>query len=141
MITYQLTHENYVYKYDKGVRTTIPIVDSLLHPNKNTEFLIYKEWLAIGNIPLPADELPEEIPYSITPAQGKTVLLQAGYWDAFNIWINSLEGAEKLIADIAISSTQSWNRDSPFLLNASKSLGISSEELDRLFIEASKIIL
>ena len=138
---YKLTHENFVFRIHNGIISTISTVDTPDIPNTNPDYLEYKHWLIAGGVPLAADAVPAQVPYSITPAQGKTVLLQAGYWEAFIVWITSLEGDEKVLADIATSSTQSWNRDSPFLLSAAQSLAISSEELDRLFIEAEKIVL
>lgn len=60
MTTYQLTGEGYVIK-DGDAK--VPIVDSLMLPNTNPDYLAYKEWLAAGNTPLPfqpsADQLAE----------------------------------------------------------------------------------
>lgn len=58
MTQYQLTDENFVYRFDGGVRTTIPLVDPgpILPPNPDaTE---YRGWLADGGVPLPAELRP-----------------------------------------------------------------------------------
>lgn len=55
MTTYKLTHDNYVIKNGD---TKVPIVDVPgfdLHP----ETVAYRAWLANGNVPEPADPLPQ----------------------------------------------------------------------------------
>lgn len=54
-MTYQLTREGFVIR-DGDIR--IPIVGSTTAPNTNPEFLAYKEWLAAGGVPEPAEPVP-----------------------------------------------------------------------------------
>ncbi len=57
MTTYQLTHDSYVIKDGD---TKVPILDSVefgTHP----ETLLYREWLAAGGVPLPADPMTPEM--------------------------------------------------------------------------------
>jgi len=49
---YQLTGENFVYRWDGDVRMTIPLTESSTHANE------YRTWLAAGGAPLPADLRP-----------------------------------------------------------------------------------
>lgn len=61
MTTYQLSGEGYVIRDGD---TKVPITDSPWAPNTNPDFLAYKQWLADGGVPLPADPVvltPEEI--------------------------------------------------------------------------------
>ena len=57
MTTYKLTGEGYVIRDGE---TKISITDSILWPNTNPDFLAYKQWLAEGGVPLPADLPPIE---------------------------------------------------------------------------------
>lgn len=61
MTTYQLTHDSYVIKDGD---TKVPTLDSVefgTHP----ETLLYREWLAAGGVPLPAD------PVVLTPQEAQ----------------------------------------------------------------------
>ena len=51
---YKLTQENYVLFGD----IRFSVVDSPDYPNTNPHYLAYKEWLAEGNTPDPADPIP-----------------------------------------------------------------------------------
>lgn len=53
MTTYQLTGEGYVIRDGD---TKVPTVDSPLWPNTNPDYLAYKQWLADGGVPLPAQQ-------------------------------------------------------------------------------------
>lgn len=55
MSTYQLTREGYVIRNGD---TKVPIVDTQEHPNTNPDYLVYKQWLAAGGVPLPAEQRP-----------------------------------------------------------------------------------
>lgn len=57
MTTYQLTGEGYIIRDGD---TTVPTVDTPELPNTNPDFLAYKQWLADGGVPLPADPLPSD---------------------------------------------------------------------------------
>ncbi|AXY83380.1 putative cytoplasmic protein [Acidovorax phage ACPWH] len=61
MTEYQLSGENFVYRFNNGIRITIPVTDSVSAPNTNPDYLAYKEWLAAGNTPLPFQPTPEEL--------------------------------------------------------------------------------
>lgn len=51
---YKLTQENYVIQ--GNIRFSVS--DSPDYPNANPHYLAYKEWLAAGNTPEPADPIP-----------------------------------------------------------------------------------
>ena len=80
------------------------------------------------------------IPRAVSAAQGKAILVKQGLFDAVTNYINGIEDAtEKALANIAFNSTTEWERNSPFLTSAIKALNISDEQLDALFLAASKI--
>ena len=57
MTTYQLTGEGFVYRWQGGVRATIPLVEAPDLP-PNLDAIEYRAWLAAGGVPLPADLRP-----------------------------------------------------------------------------------
>lgn len=57
MTTYQLADGNFVYRWDDGVRTTIPVIDFPGLP-PNPDAVEYRAWLAAGGVPLPAEQRP-----------------------------------------------------------------------------------
>ena len=57
MRQYQLTGENFVIRWDDGVRTAIPVIDFPDLP-QNPDAVEYRAWLAAGGVPLPAELRP-----------------------------------------------------------------------------------
>jgi hypothetical protein len=57
MTTYQLTGEGFVYRWQGGVRATIPLVEAQDLP-PNLDAIEYRAWLADGGVPLPAELRP-----------------------------------------------------------------------------------
>lgn len=57
MRQYQLTGENFVIRWDDGVRTTVPVI---VFPDlpPNPDAVEYRAWLAAGGVPLPAELRP-----------------------------------------------------------------------------------
>lgn len=135
---YQLTTEGYVLRSDG---TRISTWDTSEQPNTNPDYLAYLSWLAAGGIPLPAKPEEKVVPSSISPAQGRLVLLDMGLIPTLQNHIESLEEPEKSKAVIAFYATTEWRRDSPFLCEVATALNLSSEQLDNLFITASEIII
>lgn len=54
MTTYQLTGEGFVYRWQGGVRATIPLVEAPDLP-PNPDAIEYRAWLVAGGVPLPAE--------------------------------------------------------------------------------------
>lgn len=92
---------------------------------------------------LPAYTPPvSDVPQTVSRAQGKAALIQAGKWDAVTAFVNAIADPEqKALADVALNDTQDWRRDSPFLIQAAGAIGLSSNDLDDLFTAAAEIIL
>lgn len=67
MTHYQLTGEGFVYRWDGGIRTTIPFIDFPDLP-PNPDAIEYRAWLAAGGVPLPA-ELPPAVELAATLRQ------------------------------------------------------------------------
>lgn len=87
------------------------------------------------------EDIPVYIPESVSRAQGKAALLNAGLLGMVENYIDSLTGEEKIRASLAFNETTEWRRDSPFLAQAASVLGLSEQQLDNLFLVASNIVL
>lgn len=82
------------------------------------------------------------IPQSVTKAQGKAALIRAGLLQGVLNYVASIEDAtQKALAEVALNDTTHWQRSSPFLNAAAQELVLTNEQLDQLFIDASKIEL
>lgn len=82
------------------------------------------------------------VPQSVARAQGKAALIGAGLWAGVLGFVAGIQGdAERALAEVALHDTQEWRRNSPFLGAAKAALGLSDEQLDELFLTASKIEL
>lgn len=82
------------------------------------------------------------VPQEVTRAQGKAALIGAGLWQSTLDFIAAIPDAmDRALAEVSINDTQYWSRDSPFLNSAKDNLGLTDEQLNELFITASKIKL
>lgn len=80
-------------------------------------------------------EGPEPVPQEVTRAQGKLALLNAG------LLANAQAAATAAgqAAEIAFNDALTYERTSPTLNALAAALGLSSNDLDALFIAASKL--
>jgi len=82
------------------------------------------------------------VPQSVSRAQGKAALILAGKFDAVIQYVGSIPNAsDKELAQVALNDTTEWSRESAFLNNAARAIGLTDQDLDDLFISASKINL
>ena len=128
-----------MYKLLKDINTILRIEDKVTIPvnEENWDYKCYLEWLALGNTPEPVDIIPVPVPQIISRFQAKAVLLQMELLDDVETLIASASPIVKLAWENAIE----FNRQSPSLLAMASALGLSSEQLDALFIEASKVVV
>ena len=93
-------------------------------------------------LPEPVPVQASAVPQSVSRAQGKLALIQAGLWPAVIAFVNGIaDPAQKAYAEVALNDTQEWRRDSPFLASAVAALDLSEEQLDTLFITAGGLQL
>ena len=111
MTQYQLTSENFVYRFRDGVRTTIPLVDPGPALPPNPDAIEYRAWLAAGGMPLPADLRPAaEIAVALRQAlaaeyRRRIQVIAAGYpLSERESWPVQTEEARALEADPAAAS-------------------------------------
>lgn len=92
--------------------------------------------------PAPQPQDQPSVPQTVTRAQGKAALIQAGYWPGVLAFVAAIEDeTQRALAEVALHDTQEWQRSSPFLNAAAGGLGITDEQLDALFIAAREIQL
>lgn len=100
----------------------------------NRDYQEYLEWLAAGGIPSPPPAAPVIIP-DLTPRQVRLVLTAYG--------LRSAVEAAVLAADQNTKDTWEFStmieRSNPLLIAMAISLGITSAQLDQLFIAGSKL--
>lgn len=81
------------------------------------------------------------VPSSVSRAQGKAALISAGMWSSVLAYVNAIaDPTDKALAEVALNDTQDWRRDSLFLNSAATALGLTSAQLDQLFVDASGIV-
>lgn len=93
-------------------------------------------------IKIDAALLKPVVPQSVSRAQGKAALIIAGKFDAVMQYVDRIpDASEKALAQVALNDTTEWTRESAFLNNAAEAIGLTDQDLDDLFISASKIDL
>lgn len=86
--------------------------------------------------------VPQYAPQQITRAQGKAILIMRGLWPAVLAYVDSIaDPTEKALANVALHDTLNWERTSPTVVAAAAALGMTSEQLDLLFMDAAKVVL
>ena len=102
----------------------------------NTDYQQYLQWISEGNEPqLPA--APQlVIPSVVTMRQARLALLQAGVLPLVESAITSMESPA---AQIEWDYSQEVNREQPLVKQLAEALNLTSDQLDNLFLEASKL--
>lgn len=103
----------------------------------NKDYAAYLDWKGKGNTPLPLPVLPPAIPYAVSPFQAQAALDEIG----------KLAQVEALMTDPATpkKTKMAWNkatefrRTSPTVLAMAQAIGLTSAQLDDLFIRAAQI--
>lgn len=84
----------------------------------------------------------DQVNFQVTRAQGKAALIRAGLWQGVLDFVDAIsDPVEKAIAEVALNDTTHWQRSSAFLNVSAEALGLTDDQLDQLFIDASKIEL
>ena len=103
----------------------------------------YEEMIAdVEATYVPPEPQPIPVPQQITRAQGKAALIIQGHWQAVPDYVASIQDpTQRALAEVALNDTLTWERSSPFLNAVVNGLGMTDEQIDALFIQASGIAL
>lgn len=82
---------------------------------------------------------PPPVPERVTMRQGRLALLQAGLLSQVSAAIDSLTGEEKQAALIEWEYSSAIERRGPFVQNISAALGLTSDAVDALFVQAQTL--
>jgi hypothetical protein len=77
------------------------------------------------------------VPVSITPRQGMLILLRYNLLAPVQAAFAAMDGTEGLEARIDFERSSEWRRDWPLLVGLATQFGLSSEQIDTMFIEAA----
>lgn len=79
------------------------------------------------------------VPQVITKRQGKIILSRYNLLDTVLAALAAMEGQEGVEARIDFEDATEWRRDWPILLSLSQSLGLSTSQIDQMFIEGALV--
>lgn len=98
-------------------------------------------WTQVWNVrSLTTDELKSRVPESISRRQAKQLLIQLGQIESIQNIINAVEDPiEKQLLQSWWDDSQTFERHHPTVIEMSSLLGWSEQDLDDMFIEASKL--
>lgn len=83
---------------------------------------------------------PEKVPFSVTRRQAKQGLLLAGKLDDVQPAINSIpDEIQRRMAQLYWDESQDFERDNEVLQMMAQAIGMTPDEVDNLFIQASKL--
>jgi hypothetical protein len=119
--------------------TIIRIFDGAYIPADpgNTDYQQYLQWLAEGNVPEPYVPPPPPIPSTVTRFQALAILAAGGYLDTVRTHIATLDANN--VQRLAWENAADWERSSPTLNALATMLGLTSTEVDDLFVAASQV--
>lgn len=94
-------------------------------------------WLYDGQDFTAPTQAPATIPQEITMRQARLALLDIGLLVNVQTAINTLPEPDKTKAQIEWEYSNALQRDNPFVTTLGTALGLSSDDIDNLFITAS----
>lgn len=97
-------------------------------------------WSQVWNVrDLTAEELKARVPRSITKRQARQEMIEAGLIGAVESAINAIEDeTQKALMLSWWNDSQNYERDNPELISMAASIGLTEEQLDSMFLSASR---
>lgn len=98
------------------------------------------EWIVLPYITPPVVVPAPSVPAEVTRRQAKQALLLAGLLGSVQGAIDAIPDAtQRSLAQIEWDDSQVFERDRPLLITLATALGLTSEQLDALFITAATL--
>jgi len=126
---YYKNSNNDIYAYESDGSQ-----DYLINPNYNPVSLSQVQTIQAAK---EAAAIASTIPNTVTPFQAKAALLNAGLLTNIIAIIN--DPSTPAITKLAWDNVTEFTRDSPLLNGLAQTLGLTSTQVDALFLAASKI--
>ena len=82
-------------------------------------------------------DIPASVPQSVSALQGLLAVDQAGMAAAYTAWAS--DSARTFAERAFIDKAQTWKRDDPTLMAAAAAFGLTSEQIDNLFVLAASL--
>lgn len=124
------------YKYTDATNTVVHVIDE----DGISRMSMLASALPEGTEVLPADPPPVPVITSVTMRQARLALLGAGLLDDVDAAIAAItDPVQRKAAEIEWEYAQTVDRDSPFTQQLAANLGLTVEQKNDLFIEASKL--
>lgn len=134
--------------YSGKIRNTITF-DVFIKDDRNENFLLFLEWQSNDENEIEIVDYFENeeqeynryfMPKCVSQRQLRTQLVLNGFdLDSIQTAINSLTEPNKSIAQIAWDYAITFERDSPLLMCLATNLGLTQNEVDTIFLNASKL--
>lgn len=98
------------------------------------------KWTQVWNVrELTTDELKARIPSSITKRQARQELIVSGLIGAVEATIDAIQDpTQKALMLSWWNDSQTYDRDNPELISMADSIGLTEEQLDEMFLSASR---
>ena len=107
-------------------------------PYDDPRYLDYAAWVQIGNVPGTFENiLPDLVPEKVTRFQARAALHIAGLLSLVENYMQ-LE-TTTMMEKLAWNDALEFNRNSPLINALCDKFGLTSEQVDNLFIQANKI--
>jgi len=107
----------------------------------NRDYRLYLTWLDEGNEPLPPDPIPIVIPQTVSMAQARLALIDAGLFSTIDAGLNALPEPQRTTALTAWEYAPTVSRNGTLVTTLAAQFGLTETHLDELFIAAAAIKL
>lgn len=127
---------DYKLLLDGAVLRTADMVCIPPDPN-NPAFTYYSAWKDAGGVPDPCDQvdLLGAVPVSVTPRQARLALSGAGLLAQVNAMVRAADEQTQITWNYATEV----RRDFPLIVQLGASLGLSTTQMDDLFVMAATL--
>lgn len=128
-----------MYRQAPNLDGAIRLSDTRFIPIASADYAEVRAWLDAGNQLAPAEPLLASIPTTVTMRQARLALLQSGLLATVNNAVATMLGAEGDAARIEWEFSSMVERNRPLVQSLSASLGLTSAQLDDLFVLAATL--
>lgn len=133
MEVHGFTEDGFIEATIDGVLMTVP--DTMTNRHRR----MIAEWEAEGNT-IPPYVPPEPSLPDLAPYQFRAMLKLSGKQDDLYAFIEAMPEPEKTVAQAKLEYSLVFKRDNDLVEAARQAMGLSPEELDDLWLQASQIL-